>query len=225
VASGFDRHASGYEAAIAKAIAFAGQPHERYVEAKVRRLLHLARRHLGEGPLDALDVGCGLGLTDRQLRSHVGSLAGVDVSEAMVAHARETNPDVEYRVSDGSSLPYDDASFDVAFAICVLHHVEEREHVALLREMGRVSRSGGLVVAFEHNPLNPLTRGVVRGLPFDEGVRLVSRRALVASFRSAGLDVTDADFLLFTPWRRLDPLERWLGWLPLGAQFVVAARA
>jgi SAM-dependent methyltransferase len=225
VASAFDRHAADYQAAIASAIAFAGQPHERYVEAKVRRLLELARRRLGHERVDALDVGCGTGLADSRLVSHVRSLAGVDVSQPMIARARETNPGIDYRISDGSRLPYGDDSFDLVFAICVFHHVDLREQPLLLREMRRVSRPGGLVVVFEHNPWNPLTRRVVHNISFDEGVELLARGRLVSSLREAGIDVTDSEFLLFSPWRAFDVLEPALKWLPLGAQYAVAGRA
>jgi SAM-dependent methyltransferase len=225
VATEFDRHAHDYEQQIADALAFAGQPHERYLQAKVERLLHLARRRLGDRPIGALDVGCGTGLVDSRVRPHVRSLAGVDVSAEMVERASATNPDVHYHVSDGASLPHEDGSFDLTFAICVLHHVDPDERAQLVHEMKRVTRPGGLVAVFEHNPLNPLTRRVVKSIAFDEGVQLLGRGEVERAFRHAALDVTDAEYLLFTPWRRLDRLERAVTWLPLGAQYVVAARA
>jgi ubiquinone/menaquinone biosynthesis C-methylase UbiE len=40
--------------------------------------------------------------------------------------ARADNHIVDYRVFDGSSFPFDDASFDLATTICVLHHVAPR---------------------------------------------------------------------------------------------------
>ena len=67
----FDRYRESYEEAVEDAISFAGQEHEFYVEAKARRLLELARGHLGQRPLRALDVGCGIGLTDRLVLPHV----------------------------------------------------------------------------------------------------------------------------------------------------------
>ena len=222
----FDRHSSTYEAAIEQAIGFAGQPHDVYVEAKARRLLELARRRLGADPGEALDVGCGIGLVDRHVGSHVRSLHGVDVSRAVVERARQANADVEYAVYDGRRLPYDAGKFDLVFAVCVLHHVRRTERPALLAEMARVTRPGGLVVVFEHNPWNPLTRKAVRGCAFDEGAELLSLRQLVGAMRRARLDPVDADYLLFVPWRMrfVEAIERRLTRVPLGAQYVVAAR-
>jgi SAM-dependent methyltransferase len=222
----FDRYRDTYEEAVEEAIAFAGQEHRFYVEAKARRLLDLARRRLGRRRPEALDVGCGVGLTDAHLLPHLASLHGVDVSRGMVDRARRANPDATYEVYDGRLLPFPDARFDLVFAICVLHHVERGARAALVAELGRVTRPDGLVAVFEHNPLNPLTRRVVRSCAFDEGVELLRLRELERIFRSAGVDVADAEYLLFFPWRgeHFAALERALRRVPLGAQYVVAGR-
>jgi SAM-dependent methyltransferase len=226
VPDGFDRIGPGYEAAVARSIRFAGRPHDVYTRAKAAALLRLARQRLGGAPEEALDVGCGVGLTDRHLVPHVGSLHGVDVSEAMLEQACRRNPAVEYRSYDGSVLPYETDRFDLVFAICVLHHVEPAARGALVHEFRRVVRPGGLIAVFEHNPWNPLTRRVVHTCDFDEGVELISRPRLAESLRAAGLDVTDEEYLLVFPWRTrvLQALERRLARIPLGAQYVVAGR-
>jgi SAM-dependent methyltransferase len=219
----FDRFDQTYEAELDDAISFAGREHDFYVEAKARRLLELARRHVGDRPIRVLDVGCGVGLTDRHLLPHVESLAGVDVSAGMIERARTANPEADYRVYDGARVPFDDAAFDVSFAACVLHHVDLPDRRPLVEEMGRVTRRDGIVAVFEHNPLNPLTRRVVRNCAFDEGVVLIGETELVRLFRAAGLEVADREYLLFFPWRA-DALERRLTRLPLGAQYVVAGQ-
>ena len=114
-----------------KAISFVGAEHSFFTEAKARRILDISRRRLG--PLDrirALDVGCGIGLTDAYLEE-IGSLEGVDISDDVVRLARNANPGVRYRAYDGERLPFGDGAFDLAFAVCVLHHVPNRE-------MGRI---------------------------------------------------------------------------------------
>ena len=219
----FDRFDQTYEAELDDAIAFAGREHDFYVEAKARRLLELARRRLGDRPLGVLDVGCGPGLTDRHLLPHVASLAGVDPSPGMVERARRENPQGEYSLYDGERLPFDDATFDLAFAINVLHHVDRPDRRPLVAELGRVTKPDGLVAVFEHNPLNPLTRRVVRSCAFDEDVALLGQGEVVRLFRAAGLHVLDREYLLFFPWR-VDALERRLTRLPLGAQYVVTGR-
>jgi SAM-dependent methyltransferase len=222
-----DAYASSYEDEIRRSIAFAGQEHEFYVEAKARRLLELGERHLGEiGAAEALDVGCGIGLTDRLLVDRLGQLHGTDLSPAMLERARETNPGVRYERCEPGRLPYPDERFDLVFAICVLHHVAGEERPAFVGELHRVTRPGGLVVLFEHNPWNPLTRLAVRSCSLDEGVELLARRDLRQLLADAELDVVEAAFLLFTPWRGrvFARLDRALARLPLGAQYFVAAQ-
>jgi SAM-dependent methyltransferase len=225
VTTEFDRYGQTYEEAVDEAIAFAGQEHDFYLEAKARRLVELARRFAGPGRPRALDVGCGPGSFDRHVSSAF-ALSGVDVSPAMVERAGAANPDVEYAVSEERRLPHGDGAFDLAFAVCVLHHVAPADRLPLLREMRRVLRPGGLVAVFEHNPWNPLTRRVVRACEFDEGVELLSRRELASLVRGADLEVVACEYLLFFPWRArlLQAAERTLTRLPLGAQYVVAGR-
>ena len=218
----FDRVGESYQEAVDDAISFAGREHDFYIEAKARRLVELARRHLGPGRHAALDVGCGTGLVDRHVSSCF-ELHGVDVSAAMVEQARAANPEVEYAVSEPRRLPHPEGRFDLAFAVCVLHHVERADRLPLVAEMRRVVRPGGLVAVFEHNPWNPLTRRVVRSCAFDEDVELIDRRELERLYRGAGLDVVGAEYLLFVPWRA-DAVERRLRRLPFGAQYVVAGR-
>jgi SAM-dependent methyltransferase len=221
----FDRVGESYEAAVGEAISFAGQEHDFYLEVKARRLVELARQCLGPGRPKALDLGCGPGLFDRHVASAF-ELHGVDVSPAMVDRARETNPEVEYAVSEPRRLPHPDGRFDLAFAVCVLHHVDRAGRLPLVRETARVVRPGGLVAVFEHNPWNPLTRRVVRDCAFDEDVELLPRRELTRLLRAAGLEVVSAHYLLFFPWRgRLfEAAERLLAGVPLGAQYLVAGR-
>ncbi len=126
--------------------------------------------------LSVLDVGCGIGTTDKFLTPRFGTVHGIDVAAEAVERAAIENPDAHYQTYSGATLPIDSASLDVAFAACVVHHVPPAERTAFVREMSRVTRPGGLVVVFEHNPLNPLTRLAVSRCEFDEGVELVGRR-------------------------------------------------
>ena len=44
-----------------------------------------------------------------------------------IAQARVDNPDIDYRDFDGSNFPFENASFDLVTAICVMHHVAPAE--------------------------------------------------------------------------------------------------
>jgi SAM-dependent methyltransferase len=53
---------------------------------------------------------------------------------------------LELRVGDGRSLPFEDASFDHAYSISVLEHIEEPGDAEALAELARVVRPGGRVL-------------------------------------------------------------------------------
>jgi SAM-dependent methyltransferase len=76
-------------------------------------------------------------------------VTSVDALESEVETWRrlaEGNPNVEFVVGDGRSLPYGDGSFDHAYSISVLEHIADDGDVAALREIARTVRPGGRVV-------------------------------------------------------------------------------
>jgi SAM-dependent methyltransferase len=224
----FDRYGDNYREAVEESIAFSGTGLDFFTAAKARILLELAELRVGPpAGLEFLDVGCGTGETDRHLQGRVRALAGVDVAPRMLESARRRNPWADYsEYAEGEPIPFDQASFDVCFAVCVLHHVPPDERVTLVREMGRVCRPGGLIVLFEHNPLNPLTRKAVRGCEFDRDVELIPRRRSSDLLDRAGLRAVEHRYILFftRDSALLRRVERGLRRLPLGAQYAAFAQ-
>lgn len=228
VSAEFDAFEGSYLDDVDEAVGFSGKPGSFYIRRKADLLIELASRHFGDpGSVSMLDVGCGTGQTDGFLAGRVGSLSGVDVSRTSLDRAREKNRDVRYEAfEEGSPIPFDDGTFDVAFAICVMHHVPAVAQAGFLAEMRRVTQPGGIVAIFEHNPWNPGTRKAVRDCAFDEHVTLIRQRRIEGMLTDAGLDPVEARQIIFLPtaapaWLRI---ERRIGWLPLGAQYLVAAR-
>lgn len=99
-----------------------------------------------------LDAGCGAGPLAARLRERGAVVAGFDSSPAMVELARaRLGADVDVRVATlGEPLPYPDASFDDVVAALVLHYLEEWGPA--LRELRRVLRPGGRLIAAVHHP-------------------------------------------------------------------------
>jgi SAM-dependent methyltransferase len=225
--SDFDSHSDTYRDDVQRSIGFLGQPHDFFVRHKVGHLLRLSRRWVGEPKdLSILDVGCGIGLTDGHLVGGFGRVEGADVSKESLVVARAANPSVAYHEYDGETLPFPDASFDVAFAIGVLHHVPVSARSSFVRELGRVAAPTGLSVVLEHNPYNPLTRVAVDRCDFDEGVIIPSKLSTSRLFRANGLRVLEDPYVLFFPWSfpGSGRLEALLRWAPIGAQYIVAGR-
>jgi SAM-dependent methyltransferase len=94
-----------------------------------------------------IDVGCGPGALTSELVARVGAAAvtAVDPSEPFVEAARDCHPGVRVERASAEQLPFGDDAFDVALAQLVVHFMADP--VAGLREMGRVTRPGGVVSA------------------------------------------------------------------------------
>jgi SAM-dependent methyltransferase len=224
----FDEYSDGYRDAVEESISFVGADLDFFTQAKADVLLELVRDRIGE-PTRAsfLDVGCGPGETDRFLKGRVGRLAGVDVAPRMVERASRLNPWAEFRSFEpGKPLPFEDGSFDVCFAIAVLHHVPRSERLTLIDGVKSVLRPGGLLAIFEHNPFNPLTRRAVAGCEFDRDAELLRSQEARRLLREAGLSDPSRRYIVFFTRRSrlLRGIERRLGWLPLGAQYAAFAQ-
>ena len=109
--------------------------------------LTLLRRVVGPGPVKALDVGCGTGFLALLLGELGHRAVGVDLSEAMLAHARRKAKGsgfaVTFDVGDAEAPPPDGAPYDVIIerhVIWTLPHPKEalRAWHALLKPGGRV---------------------------------------------------------------------------------------
>jgi SAM-dependent methyltransferase len=226
-AAQFDRYADDYREVVQRSIDFSGLDHELFTRRKALHVLDLARRRLGRPDrLRALDVGCGIGLTDVHLAGRFAVLEGADTSAEALRHAAAANPAVRYsRYDSDGKMPYEDGSFDLAFAICVVHHVPPRERKNLVAELGRVVRSGGVVAIFEHNPRNPLTRLAVARCTFDADATLLDPGGVTRLLEVGGLRPVERRYVLAFPSnrRRIVALEGVLARLPLGAQYYVAA--
>src|SRR5260370_20779230 len=136
----FDNYRSNYRDVVQSSIDFSGLPHGFFMRAKADLLRELIARRLGPEMPVMLDVGCGVGSFHPLLRGIVSRLSGIDVSATSIAQALTDNSDVDYRAFDGRSFPFDDASFDLVTAICVLHHVAPAECPHFVSEMRRVAR-------------------------------------------------------------------------------------
>jgi SAM-dependent methyltransferase len=225
--SDYDLYRDRYDDELDRAVSFSGAKHEFFTRAKADELVRLARRHLGDpARLDALDVGCGIGLTDRPLAGRFRSLTGTDVSPGVLETAAANNPGVRYELAERGRLPFDDSSFDLVFAVCVLQVIASGERPQFVAELARVAKPGGLVALFEHNPYNPLTRLVVKRCEFGDDARMLPMSEARLLLGSNGLEPVDWGFLLLFPSRRTRvlALERVLRHIPLGAQYYLAAR-
>ena len=116
------------------------------------------RRLISQVEGDVLEVGVGTG---RNLTFHPADrhLTGIDISEQMLARARERADrlgiTVRLQVGDVTDLPFADDRFDTTVATCVFCSVGDP--ITGLAELGRVTKPEGKILLLEHvRPLNPL---------------------------------------------------------------------
>jgi SAM-dependent methyltransferase len=229
----FDSHAAHYDGGLDNPIKrLMGSSPDQFIAVKARWLL---RREpgLAAGSLAVLDYGCGAGDLLRVLAG-LGARAaftGCDVSIGMLAEVEKRwpaalGPPPALAVQDGARAPLGDGQFDIVTISAVLHHVPPAERQAVYRELGRVLKPGGRIYVFEHNPRNPLVRYVIARTPIDENAILLDEKEVRHGLLdSARYDIA-SNYLMFMPpgITFLRGVDRLLAWLPLGAQYVVAAR-
>lgn len=96
-----------------------------------------------------LDVGCGSGALSEAIVTRRGpdSLIALDQSEGFVHTAQQRlGGKAHCKVGNALSLPFDDASFDIAVSGLVLNFIPEPERA--LAEMRRVTRKGGTAALY-----------------------------------------------------------------------------
>jgi SAM-dependent methyltransferase len=118
----------------------------------------MGRRLLLDRVQDVLDVGCGIGHWGQLLANvlpRTARVQGVDRDPLWVekasgrAAARQLADRFSYQVSGAETLPFADASFDLVTCQTVLIHMPDP--AAVVGEMVRVARPGGLILAAEPN--------------------------------------------------------------------------
>ena len=229
----FDRHAATYDGGLDNPIKrLMGNSADQFIAVKARWLL---RREpaLKTGDLAVLDYGCGAGDLMRVL-AELGAraiFAGCDVSTGMLAEVEKRwnpafGPPPTLAGQNGARTPFAEGTFDIVTISAVLHHVPPADRAAVYQELGRVLKPGGRIYVFEHNPRNPLVRYVIARTPIDENAILLDEKEVRHGLLDAARYDIASDYLMFMPpgITFLRGIDRLLAWLPLGAQYVVAAR-
>ena len=97
--------------------------------------------------LRVVDVGCGPGGLTAELVARVGAanVAAIDPAPQFAAACRERNPGADVREGVAEELPWADGAFDAALSQLVLGFMRDPDQG--VRELARVTRSGGTVAA------------------------------------------------------------------------------
>jgi SAM-dependent methyltransferase len=233
----FDSCAKSYEILHDQNLAPVGAESREFLHAKLRWCARFATKHFRptNSTRTFLDYGCGTGRFGHEFYSYFDEYwryIGVDSSAASIKEAQEQCASESCQISHGSKNPLffrldswnqSAAQYDFILAACVFHHIQPDRRQLVLRRLWDGLRQRGVIVIWEHNPWNPVTRRIVKDCPFDRDARLLSISEMIRLWRETiDKGETRYQFITFFPGtlRRLQPLEHLLGWLPLGGQWV-----
>ncbi len=172
-----------------------------------------------------LDYGCGVGLLATQVAKHLPRvrISGYDLSAASI---EKIGNDLTSRGVFTHDIAQLDENYDLILLSNVLHHISRKEREVTIKNLFNRLSHTGLIIIFEHNPSNPFTRRVVGCCRFDSDAQLLTPSEAAGYLLKTGMQISKRDYIVFFPrllkWLR--PLERHIGWLPIGAQYVITGK-
>jgi len=119
-------------------------------------------KHYSQGlsQVRLLDVGCGGGVLTEEFAGLGCQVTGIDISPKSIAvaqaHAAISGLSIDYRIGSGTSLPFEENSFEAVSCCDVLEHIRDWKQV--IAEAGRVLVPGGL---FFFDTINRTTKSKV----------------------------------------------------------------
>ncbi len=222
--SEFNKWAENYREVLSDSVKSDGYDFSEY---KVRELA----RYIADKECKLLDLGCGDGNSFRYVSKYIknSTYMGIDVADKAIDIAKTnwSKFGADFVCYDGKKIPFDDESFDVVFIACVLHHVPVEDRTDLLKECHRVLKKDGMIIIFEHNLKNPITKKVVEACPFDDNAVFLEPKELFAILNKSGFADIKKRYTVFLPRKRfLKPfmgIEKYLWWCFMGGQYYCRA--
>lgn len=164
----------------------------------------------------ALDAGCGPGIMVRHLIKRDWNVVGVDLSSAMIKECVESiglSTSSDFICRPVQDLPFADETFDLVLAMGVLEYTTEEGGVGeALRNLARVTKKGGNVIATMHNKISPYRLWermvynkwirILHGKGVQTRTTIYSERPFSRLMKSSGLKVEDTiyyDFNVVVP--------------------------
>lgn len=144
------------------------------------------RQHTRPGP--TLDLGCGTGILAERVADAGYAVTPLDPFRGMLRVLGRRRPDLPAVQASGIALPFPDDTFALTYCVAVMHHVADPDAVhRTLTEMARVTRPGGHVLVWDHNPRNPYWPLLMRRVPQDTGAeRLIPEQEILDGLAAGG---------------------------------------
>jgi ubiquinone/menaquinone biosynthesis C-methylase UbiE len=172
------------------------------------RVVRLARLEAGES---VLDVGCGTGtlaIAAKRCVGSTGAVFGIDASPEMIARARKkarkAGLEVRFEHAFTQALPFPDACVDVVLSTIMLHHLSRAARQQCAREVRRVLKPSGRVLAVDFARTTPERRSLIGHFHRHGHVDLgdiisVLSEAGLKTVESGAVGISDLQFALAAP--------------------------
>lgn len=98
-----------------------------------------------------LDVGCGIGTLIKGLKQKAANVKayGIDISPQMIEECKKRYLDINFAVSSGEQLNFEDNSVDLVTICCVLHHLHNPHN--FFKEIYRILKPNGVLIINDIN--------------------------------------------------------------------------
>jgi len=223
----FDKIAEDYYKLHNSNLKLTGETSEYFAEYKIKDLFDLTNS-LKLQTDEIFDFGCGIGNSLPYFRKYFPNsklnLGDVSTRSIEIAKSRFPGEENYYEITEKISIVSN--SQDVVFSACVFHHIPHNVHSNWFNEIMRITKQGGIMLIYEHNPNNPLTVKAVNTCPFDENAVLINANKLKKQLIELGWRNVVIKYRIFFPaklkWLRF--LESYLTGFPLGGQWYIKAQ-
>ncbi len=142
-------------------------------------------------------MGCGAGtlaIAAKRVVGAAGAVQGVDPSAEMLARAerkaKKAGVEVLFRNALAEALPFPDAQFDVVLCTVMLHHLPRKVRLQCAKEIRRVLKPGGRVLAVDFEGMADQKRTLLSHFHRPHGH--VTKNDIISLLSEAGLNTIES---------------------------------
>jgi len=163
------------------------------------KALSMLEKHIPSSQSLVLDLGCGTGISTRQLAKKKGIVIGCDVDQDMISVALSyKSKNTAYTVAPAERLPFSDDTFDVVTMFNSFHWFSTKKS---LKEIKRVLRKRGkicIVQARFFSPFAPELRSVLSDVVGKDLKPRYRKTRFEDLLKESGLSISSKDVFVAT---------------------------
>tara|TARA_B100000959_G_C14787487_1_gene544118 strand:+ start:21 stop:710 length:690 start_codon:yes stop_codon:yes gene_type:complete len=223
----FDKFSNNYTEILNNSIIkFTGFDSFHFITVKLTKLRELNPSFLNK-PINFLDYGCGNGNLYNNFHQYFpkANYFGVDISREMIKEARRRFQ-ANGTFYEINSSEWKKNSYDLIFSAGVFHHIHPKDQSNVINDLYNLMSDTGKMLIWEHNPLNPFTRKIVKESEIDKDAIMIPPNKMKNLFIQNRICFDRIIYTGFFPksLQFLTSLEKYLERIPLGAQYVAIGK-